>query len=64
MAIEYGETYYSVGPLQINGIEKWHFTADKYDRSRLEIGNVFKTEEEALKFKTFLMERNFSTYSF
>ena len=48
---EIGKTYYCVGPLQKNGIEKWRFSNDKYDLSRLEIGNLFETEEEAIAFK-------------
>ena len=49
------DTYYSVGPLQRGGIEEWVFTNDKYDKSRLEIGNVFKTREEAEAFKQTLI---------
>ncbi len=50
-----GDTYYSVGPLQHSGIEEWTFTNDKYDRSRLEIGNIFETIEEAEAFKQHLI---------
>ena len=48
---EIGKEYYSVGPLQQGGIEGWVFIDDKYDRSRLELGNVFETYEEAVVFK-------------
>jgi len=53
---ELGKEYYSVGPLQKDGIEKWRFSNDKYDLSRLEIGNLFETEEEAINFKRKLIK--------
>jgi len=40
-------TYYSVGPLQHSGIEQWTWTNDRYDRSRLSLGNIFSSPEEA-----------------
>ena len=51
----YGEHYFAVGPLQgFNGIEKWKFTDDRYDRARMETNNMFNTEEEALAFKEYM----------
>ena len=53
--IQLGNIYYSVGPLQnTHSIEEWVYSDDKYDHSRLSIGNVFNTKEEARKFKEYI----------
>jgi len=56
LTTQLGEIYYSVGPLQHSGIERWEWTNDRYDKSRLELGNVFKTIEEAEAFKQQIMD--------
>ena len=53
--IEIGEIYFSVGPLQVSGIEMWKYSNDRFDISREEIGNMFKTKEEAEDFKKMLI---------
>lgn len=58
LVFNFGDRYYSVGPLQGDGIEKWTFSMDRYDASRAEIGNMFKTREEALAFKEVLITIN------
>ena len=46
---ENGDTYYSIGALQnVNGVEKWTYTGDRYDIIRQSLGIMFKTKEEAL----------------
>ncbi len=50
------DTYYSVGPLQENGIEKWKYTGDRYDDSREALGNMFSTEKEAQLANIFMRE--------
>ena len=55
ISYEIGKVYYSVGPLQLGGIEKWTFSNDRYDKSRLEIGNIFETLEEAQELKKILI---------
>ena len=42
-----GDTYYSVGALQVKGIEQWEFTGDRFDTNRVLMKNMFKTPEEA-----------------
>ena len=54
-SINEGDIYYCVGPLQnSNGIEKWKYTNDKYDKARIKVGNVFATIDEAKKFKEYM----------
>jgi len=54
---EIGERYYSVGPLQSDDcIEYWQFSADKYDRRRWAIHNVFKTMIAAVAYRDSLKD--------
>ena len=49
-----GMTYYSIGPLG-GPIETWQFTNDKYDQTRLFLGNFFFTKEEAQTYLEYML---------
>jgi len=53
--INKGDYYFCVGPLQSNnGLEKWKYTGDRYDKARAEVGNMFSTINEAREFKEYM----------
>jgi hypothetical protein len=51
-----GDTYYSVGALQVKGIEQWQFTGDRFDANRVLMKNMFKTPEDAEKLLKHMQE--------
>lgn len=51
----FGQTYYSVGPLD-GPIEEWTFTNDRFDMARLRLGNFFLNKSSSEMFMKYMLE--------